>query len=125
MKLGFEVVVEDKSNAESGFRQTLAARSKTTLGNVIRGKAGEVLVTVGGARGNFYVELDEKGILGKNLEWGLWSQIVHVVDPSLWVCKFDGMVFETKGKYDDHIRLHDVASLSIENDIAFSDNNPW
>ena len=102
-------------------------KTKTTLGSIIEGKVGEIQITVEGAKRHFTIDFQESGILsGKKLKSDLWEGILHLVDPSLWICELDGQIFRSKEEYDEHVHDHEFRKLSTLNDIAQGGStNSW
>jgi len=128
----FDVIESSGASSENaelggGFKRSLSAKTKTTLGSIIEGKVGEIQITIQGAKGRFTIEFQESGILsGKRLKSDLWKQILPLIDPSLWICESDGQIFRSKQEYDEHVPDHELRKLATSNDISLGGSaNSW
>ena len=127
----FDVVEDSDAALENteldGFKGILGAKTRRTLSAMIEGKAGEIQITVEGAKQQFTIEFQESGMLsGKKLKSDLWEKIVLLVDPSLWICESDGQIFRSKEEYDNHMQDHELRKLTTMNDLAQGGSaNSW
>lgn len=109
---------------------------KTNKERIVLGKVRDVDVVVAGSKGKFEVQV-HAGIWGRDLaipsiegiatlgiatavelhsghefEMRLWEQIVHSIDPTLKICKIDGMLFKTDEDLNKHIQALQSQSAS-------------
>lgn len=103
---------------------------KSNTERIVTGRVRDVDVVVAGSKGKFEVQL-HAGIWGRDLaipaieglatlgiaaaaelhsghefEKRLWEQIVKKIDPSLKICEYDGLLFNTQAELDQHIKAH-------------------
>ena len=120
---GFKIASEETRNNY----WDLHAR-KSGIERIALGKVRDVDVIVAGSKGKFEVQL-HAGVWGRDLavpaiegvatlglataaelhsahefEERTWEQIVHKIDPSLKICEFDGMLFNTDQELQNHIK---------------------
>ncbi|MCL5874733.1 MAG: hypothetical protein M1161_05290 [Candidatus Thermoplasmatota archaeon] len=106
---------------------------KSNIERIVTGMVRDVDVVVAGRRGKFEVQL-HAGIWGRDLavpaiegiatlgiaaaaelhsghefEKRLWEQIVKNIDPSLKICEYDGLLFNTQEELDQHFRANHLA----------------
>lgn len=115
-KQGFKITSEE---AHDSYWDLHA--KKSGLANIISGNARDVDLIVGGDRKTLSVQL-HAGIWGRDFsipgkhvfdptsadapsssfEEGLWEEIVHMIDPSLVVCRRCGRVFSSGLELEQH-----------------------
>jgi hypothetical protein len=133
---GFKVTSEEKRD---GY-QDLHAR-KSSAEKIVLGKVRDVDAVVAGTTGKFEVQL-HAGVWGRDLmvpaiegiatlgaapavqlheahefEERLWEQIVSKIDPSLKVCKIDGMLFKSQDELDKHLQALQLAQQQAANSM--------
>ena len=131
---GFKVTSEEKRD---GYLDLHARKSSTE--KIILGKVRDVDAVVAGTVGKFEVQL-HAGFWGRDLmvpaiegvatlgaapavqlheahefEERLWEQVVAKIDPSLKVCKLDGMLFKTQEELDKHLQAIQLAQQQAAN----------
>lgn len=119
---GFKVTSEEKKENYWDLHARKSSAEKIVLGRV-----RDVDAVVAGTTGKFEVQL-HAGVWGRDLavpaiegiatlglvpaaelhsahelEERLWEQIVNKIDPSLKVCKFDGMLFKSQEELNQHV----------------------
>lgn len=133
---GFKVTAEDKRDNYLDLHARKSGAEKIVLGRV-----RDVDALVAGSTGKFEVQL-HAGIWGRDLlvpaiegiatigaapavelhsahefEERLWEQIVKMIDPSLRVCKFDGMLFKTQDELDKHLQVLERQRQQAQNNM--------
>ena len=103
---------------------------KSSKERIILGRVRDVDTIIAGQKGKFEVQL-HAGIWGRDIaipaiegiatlgiataaelhsgtefEMRMWEQIVGKIDPTLKICKIDGLLFKTQKDLDDHMKTH-------------------
>ncbi|MCL5988939.1 MAG: hypothetical protein M1166_01250 [Candidatus Thermoplasmatota archaeon] len=103
---------------------------KSDRERIVLGKVRDVDVVIAGAQGKFEVQL-HAGIWGRDMaipaiegvatfgiataaelhsghefEMRIWEQIVKQIDPTLKICKLDGLLFKTDDDLNKHMQEH-------------------
>ena len=133
---GFKVTSEEK---RENYWDLHARKSSTE--RIVLGKVRDVDAGVAGTTGKFEVQL-HAGVWGRDLavpaiegiatlglapaaefhsahefEERVWEQIVSKVDPSLKVCKLDGMLFKSQDELDKHVQLEQQQQQQAHNSM--------
>ena len=131
---GFKVTSEEKRDGYLDLHARKSSKEKIVLG-----KVRDVDAVVAGTVGKFEVQL-HAGFWGRDLmvpaiegvatlgaapavqlheahefEERLWEQVVAKIDPSLKVCKLDGMLFKTQEELDKHLQAIQLAQQQAAN----------
>jgi hypothetical protein len=126
----FKIESED---VKDGFWDIHARKSSAE--RIIMGKIRDVDVVVAGTRSKFEVQL-RAGIWGRDLavpvvegvatlglatamevhsahqfEEKMWEQIVRKIDPSLRICRLDGLLFKSDDELNKHIKMHEQQEM--------------
>ncbi|MDG6955846.1 MAG: hypothetical protein JRM74_02920 [Nitrososphaerota archaeon] len=133
---GFKVTSEEKRDNYLD----LHAR-KSSVEKIVLGRVRDVDAVVAGTTGKFEVQL-HAGVWGRDLmvpaiegiatlgaapaveihgahefEERLWEQVVSKIDPSLKICKLDGMLFQTQEELDKHVQAIQQAQQQAANSM--------
>lgn len=133
---GFKVSSEEK---RENYWDLHARKSSTE--KIILGRVRDVDVVVAGGVGKFEVQL-HAGVWGRDLavpaiegiatlglapaaelhsahelEERLWEQVVNKIDPSLKVCKLDGMLFQSQDELDKHLQAIERQRQQAQNSM--------
>jgi len=123
LKENFKITSDDKQDDLLELHA-----KKTNKERIVLGKVRDVDVIVAGSKGKFEVQV-HAGIWGRDLaipsveglvtfgvatalelhsghefEMRIWEQIVHSIDPTLKICKMDGMLFKTDEELNKHVQ---------------------
>ncbi len=133
---GFKITSEEKRDNYLD----LHAR-KSSAERIIIGRVRDVDALVAGSTGKFEVQL-HAGVWGRDLavpaiegiatlgaapavelhsahefEERIWEQIVAKIDPSLKVCKLDGMLFKSQDELDKHLKTIQEQQQQAQNNM--------
>ncbi len=111
---------------------------------IVLGKVRDVDAIVAGTKGKFEVQLNA-GVWGRDLavpavegvatlgiatavdlhsahefEERIWDQTVHVIDPSLRICKLDGLLFKSDQELQNHIKVHEQQQQAAQSSMTNS-----
>lgn len=131
---GFKVTSEEKKTN----LWDLHAR-KSSAERIVTGRVRDVDAVVAGSKGKFEVQL-HAGVWGRDLavpaiegiatlgvapaaelhsahefEERMWEQIVNKIDPTLKVCRIDGMLFKSQAELDSHLQQIEQAQQAGNN----------
>ena len=121
---GFKITSEETKN-----NYWVLHAKKSGIERIALGKVRDVDVVVAGSKGKFEVQL-HAGVWGRDLvvpaiegvatlglasavelhsahefEEKMWEQVVHKIDPSLKICRMDGLLFKTDQELQDHEKM--------------------
>ena len=136
---GFKVQSED---TRDNFWD-LHAR-KSSMERIVLGKVRDVDVVVAGTNGKFEVQLNT-GVWGRDLaipaiegvatlglatavdlhsahefEERMWEQVVHNIDPSLKICRLDGLLFKSDQELQSHVKAHEQQQQAAQGSMMNS-----
>lgn len=121
---GFKITSEETKNNYWDLHA-----KKSGIERIALGKVRDVDVVIAGSKGKFEVQL-HAGVWGRDLvvpaiegvatlglasavelhsahefEEKMWEQVVHKIDPSLKICRMDGLLFKTDQELQNHEKM--------------------